>query len=118
MTDGYVSCWNTGVLTNGVGRSRMVLKTVNNLCAGLQISENSQYHDVLQNLDTHYRSNMKRTLTRLKKVYFSDLWTGTATITAILLLLLTVTGTVAAILQVKGGKERVSSRFNQTLPNP
>ena len=118
MTDGYVSCWNTGVRTNGVGRSSMVLKTVNNLCAGLQISENSQYHDVLQNLDTHYRSNMKRTLTRLKKVYFSDLWTGTATITAILLLLLTVTGTVAAILQVKGGKERVSSRFNQTLPNP
>lgn len=106
MIDGCVAGIYTEVLTNGAGRSSVVLKTVNNLCTGVQMSVKTQYQDVLENLNTHYNSRSKRRWTKLKKVYFSDTWTTTATLAAIFLLCITLVGTVAAIFQAWIGKKK------------
>ncbi|AAD10660.1 Hypothetical protein [Arabidopsis thaliana] len=90
---------SAGVLTNGVGRSSMVLKMVNNLAIGVLLSNQSQYHDIVEKLNIHHSSRRKRIWAKLRKVYFSDLWTTTATLAAISLLLLTLAGTVASIFQ-------------------
>ncbi|CAE5963236.1 unnamed protein product [Arabidopsis arenosa] len=90
---------SAGVLTNGVGRSSMVLKMVNNLAIGVLLSNQSQYHDIVEKLNIHHNSRRKRIWAKLRKVYFSDLWTTTATLAAISLLLLTLAGTVASIIQ-------------------
>lgn len=93
------------MLSNGK-RSRMVLKTMDNLCTGVQLSVNTQYQDVLEKLKTHYKNRCKRRWAKLKRVYFSDTWTTTATLAAIFLMVITLVGTVAAIFQAWVGKKK------------
>ncbi|CAN8306605.1 unnamed protein product [Cochlearia groenlandica] len=88
-----------GVIINIMGSPKLVLNMVTNLNRGLNVSNTSQYHNIAMNLGAHYRSRRKRWWATLKKVYFSDLWKGTATAAGILLLFLTLVGTVASVIQ-------------------
>ncbi|CAH2069336.1 unnamed protein product [Thlaspi arvense] len=88
-----------GVLMSGMGRPSFAVDMVNKLNLGLKPPENSQYYSIAMNLRAHYTSRRKRCWATLNKVYFNDLWTGTATMAAILLLFFTLVGTVASVLQ-------------------
>ncbi|XP_024012462.1 putative UPF0481 protein At3g02645 [Eutrema salsugineum] len=88
-----------GVLTNGGGRPRLTVDMVNKLKIGLIESKTSQYHSIAVNLRAHYTSRRKRCWATLNKVYFKDLWTGTATMAAILLLFFTLVGSAASVIQ-------------------
>ncbi|CAH2069335.1 unnamed protein product [Thlaspi arvense] len=88
-----------GVLTQCMGRASLTLEMVNKLTVGLTESTTSQYHSIAVSLQAHYQSRAKRYWATLKKVYFTDLWTGTATIVAILILVMTFVGTVASVIQ-------------------
>jgi len=72
---------------------------VNKLCLGL-VDFGSHYSDIVENLNKHYDNRLNRSVGTLRRVYFKDLWTGTATIAAVVLLVLTLIQTVASILQV------------------
>ncbi|KAL1215214.1 hypothetical protein V5N11_016980 [Cardamine amara subsp. amara] len=88
-----------GVVTNPMGRPSLVVDMVNKLQDGVNVGTSSQYFDVAEKLRAHYTSRRKRCWATLKNVYFSDLWTGTATLAAVFLLLLTLIGTVASVIQ-------------------
>ncbi|CAA7055057.1 unnamed protein product [Microthlaspi erraticum] len=104
-----VCCSSTGVLTHSMGSPSLVVEMVNKLTVGLNISATSQYHSIAMNLTAHYKSRRKRCWATLNKVYFSDMLTGTASTAAILLLFLTLVGTVASVLQAY-------KSFNPTRP--
>ncbi|EFH63256.1 hypothetical protein ARALYDRAFT_315636 [Arabidopsis lyrata subsp. lyrata] len=88
-----------GVVTNNIGRVSLVVDMVNKLQVGVKVGNTSQYFYIAEDLRAHCKSRRKRCWATLRKVYFSDLWTGTATLAAAFLLLLTLVGTVASVIQ-------------------
>ncbi|KFK37289.1 hypothetical protein AALP_AA4G238200 [Arabis alpina] len=88
-----------GVIKNWLGHQGSVAEMVNKLCLGL-VDFGSYYYNIAEDLNNHYNSRLNRSIATLRRVYFKDLWTGTATITAVFLLVLTLIGTVASVLQV------------------
>ena len=92
-------CWHTGVVTNSMGRVSLVVDMVNKLQVGVKVGTHSQYYYIAQALKAHCKSRRNKFWGTLSKVYFSDLWTGTATVAAVLLLFMTLVGTVASVMQ-------------------
>lgn len=88
-----------GIVKNWLGHQGSVTEMVNKLCLGL-VDFGSHYSDIVENLNKHYDNRLNRSVGTLRRVYFKDLWTGTATIAAVVLLVLTLIQTVASILQV------------------
>ncbi|VVB03549.1 unnamed protein product [Arabis nemorensis] len=88
-----------GVIENWLGRPKTVAEMVNKLCLGI-VDFGSHYFNIAENLNKHYNSRRNRSVATLRRVYFKDLWTGTATVTAVVLVLLTLIGTVASVLQM------------------
>lgn len=88
-----------GIVKNWLGHQGSVTEMVNKLCLGL-VDFGSHYCDIVENLNKHYDNRLNRSVGTLRRVYFKDLWTGTATIAAVVLLVLTLIQTVASILQV------------------
>lgn len=88
-----------GVIKNWLGHQASVAEMVNKLCLGLA-DFGSHYYDIAERLNKHYESRLNRSIATLRRVYFKDLWTGTATIAAVVILVLTFIGTVASVLQV------------------
>lgn len=58
------------------------------------------YYDIAERLNKYYDNRLNRSLATLRRIYFKDLWTGTATIAAVIILVLTLIGTVTSVLQV------------------
>ncbi|KAF8099703.1 hypothetical protein N665_0238s0031 [Sinapis alba] len=90
---------NKGVIKNLLGHSESVVKLVNTMCLGLA-ANGSYYYDIAEKLNKYYNNRLNRSLATLRRVYFKDLWTGTATIAAVIILVLTLIGTVTSVLQV------------------
>ncbi|XP_031273365.1 UPF0481 protein At3g47200-like [Pistacia vera] len=89
-----------GIISNRMGNSTSIVRMVNNLCTQITINR-VHYEDISKRLKKHYNEPCNHTCAKLKSVYFSDLWTGTATIAAAVLLILTFMQTVASFLQLK-----------------
>ncbi|WCJ22981.1 hypothetical protein M5689_005035 [Euphorbia peplus] len=92
------------IIENGLGNGKAVAKLVNKLCDQI-VEVESCYFGVAKELNTYYGSCGNHTMATLRSVYFGDLWGGTATVAAIVLLVLTLIGTVCSILQVKDGSK-------------
>nr|VDD04855.1 unnamed protein product [Brassica oleracea] len=90
---------NKGVIKNLLGHSESVVEMVNKMCLGLA-DNGSYYYDIAERLNKYYDNRLNRSLATLRRVYFKDLWTGTATIAAVIILVLTLIGTVTSVLQV------------------
>ncbi|XP_044482183.1 uncharacterized protein LOC123208731 [Mangifera indica] len=86
-------------ISNSIGDNASVANMFNKLNQNVPISPWS-YHHICMQLKQHYKNPWNRTKTTLKRVYFSNLWRGTTTVAAIILLFLTIVQTVCAILQV------------------
>ncbi|KAJ4892343.1 hypothetical protein Rs2_32091 [Raphanus sativus] len=87
------------VVKNWLGHQGSVAEMVNKLCLGL-VDFGSHYEPIAERLKNHYNSRLHRSVATLRRVYFKDLWTGTATVAAVVLLVLTLIQTVASVLQV------------------
>ncbi|XP_044481618.1 UPF0481 protein At3g47200-like [Mangifera indica] len=87
------------IISNHMGDNVSVATMFNALGQNV-ITSTSPYHNLCKELQEHYNSPWNRAKATLKRVYFSNPWRGTGTVTAIILLLLAVTGTVCSILQV------------------
>uniref|UniRef100_A0A1J3J3K3 UPF0481 protein n=1 Tax=Noccaea caerulescens TaxID=107243 RepID=A0A1J3J3K3_NOCCA len=96
-----------GVLKNWMGHQGSVAEMVNRLCLGL-VDFGSHYQPIAETLNNHYESPLNRSVATLRRVYFKDLWTGTATVAAVVLLVLTLIQTVASVLQVTQNNDKSS----------
>jgi hypothetical protein len=73
------------VIVNMLGSNAAVAKLINTLCD--QITEaNSCYHDIAQKLNDHYDYPFNHMLATLTRVYFPDIWRGTATVVGLIVL--------------------------------
>ncbi|CAG7873979.1 unnamed protein product [Brassica rapa] len=84
---------------NWLGHQGSVAEMVNKLCLGL-VDFGSYYEPIAEKLKKHYNSSLHRSVATLRRVYFKDIWTGTATVAAVVLLILALVQTVASVLQV------------------
>ncbi|KAK9200595.1 hypothetical protein WN944_015793 [Citrus x changshan-huyou] len=87
------------IISNNVGDSATITRMFNRLCLQITLSPYSRYYAVSEKLKKHYGNRWNHTKATLKSVYFSNLWRGTGTIAAFLLVLLTLIQTVCSILQ-------------------
>ncbi|CAE5963084.1 unnamed protein product [Arabidopsis arenosa] len=94
----------SGAISNDIGRPSLVVEMINKLGEGVLTPIDTVYHDTVRELNTHCNSCGNNCCATLKRVYFSDLWTGTATAVAGLLLLLTLAATIASIYQAVKAK--------------
>lgn len=88
------------IISNNVGDSATITRMFNRLCLQITLSPYSRYYAVSEEIKEYYGNRWNHTKATLKSVYFSNLWRGTGTIAAFLLVLLTLIQTVCSILQV------------------
>ncbi|VVB06387.1 unnamed protein product [Arabis nemorensis] len=88
-----------GIIQNCIGENRLVAEMVNKLCLGI-LDRGSYCSDIANKVNDRYNNLICRSYAVLKNVYFGNLWTGTATVAATLLLLMTLIQTMASTFQV------------------
>ncbi|KAF2321233.1 hypothetical protein GH714_036008 [Hevea brasiliensis] len=87
---------DAGIIIHWLGSNKMMANLINNLCQGMDVY-GSCYTAICQKLNKYYKSSWNRRKATLKLVYFSNLWRGTATIAAALLLIMTLAQTISSI---------------------
>ncbi|KAM7274873.1 hypothetical protein ACFE04_016739 [Oxalis oulophora] len=91
-----------GVIVNGLDNNQAVVDLFSKLCKNITIN-NFYFSGICEKL-TDYRSSWKGWWNICRKVlkdgYFTDIWRGTGTVAAVILLLLTLVQTITSILQV------------------
>ncbi|EOX96421.1 Uncharacterized protein TCM_005670 [Theobroma cacao] len=87
-----------GIIVNRLGSSEAVAKMINKLAVGV-VHSTLLYGEIGMDLDQHYKNSWNRRMATLKHVYFNDLWRGTATVAAFIVVILTLMQTVLAILE-------------------
>ncbi|KAF8081378.1 hypothetical protein N665_0890s0016 [Sinapis alba] len=88
-----------GIIQNWMGQPVLVSQMVNKLNVGI-FHYNPYYSDIVAEVNKYYKTPMNRSKAILKRVYFGNMWTGTATIAATFLLVMTLIQTVSSIIQV------------------
>ncbi|KAG7589577.1 GAG-pre-integrase domain [Arabidopsis suecica] len=88
-----------GIITNWLGHHRAVEKMVNKLSVGVILCDSS-YSDIARQVRKQYNNKWNKSYAVLRRVYCSDLWTGTATVAATCLLLMTLIQTVSSVIQI------------------
>ncbi|XP_044479700.1 UPF0481 protein At3g47200-like [Mangifera indica] len=89
----------SGIISNSLGDNSSVANMFNKLGQNINLSR-SFYYDMCEELKVHCDNRWNKAMATLRRVYFSNLWRGTGTIAAVILLLLTVMQTICSILQV------------------
>ncbi|KAL0720491.1 hypothetical protein Bca4012_035090 [Brassica carinata] len=68
---------NKGIIKNCLGRKGSIAEMVNRLSLEI-VDEGCHYYDISESLSNHYENSFNRSVATLRRVYFKDLWTGTA----------------------------------------
>ncbi|PRQ57301.1 hypothetical protein RchiOBHm_Chr1g0346791 [Rosa chinensis] len=87
-----------GVIVNMLGSNQQVAQLVNKLCDHI-MEEKSCYNHICKKLNTRYESSLNRHLVSLRKVYFKDVWTGSATFFGVVLVVLTIVEIIMSFRQ-------------------
>ncbi|CAA7032881.1 unnamed protein product [Microthlaspi erraticum] len=88
-----------GIIKSWIGEPSSVAKMVNKLGLGIADS-GSYYYDIAVKVNAHYSSPLTKSFAILKRGYFGNMWLGTATVAAALLLLMTLVQAVSSVIQV------------------
>ncbi|KAK2650747.1 hypothetical protein Ddye_018236 [Dipteronia dyeriana] len=86
-----------GIIFSRLGDNATVATMFNNLSIQITPSQ-SIYHVICKKLKEHYARRWNRTMANLKTVYVGDIWNGTATAAAIILIVLTFVQTIFSIV--------------------
>ncbi|KAK6260902.1 hypothetical protein SCA6_015376 [Theobroma cacao] len=86
------------IIFNQMGNSAAVETMINNLQKGVA-SLTTCYDKLAKDLNEYHDNSFHRAKATLKHVYFNDLWRGTATVAAFIVVVLTLIQTVLAILE-------------------
>ncbi|XP_044498721.1 UPF0481 protein At3g47200-like [Mangifera indica] len=84
---------DAGIISNSIGDCKALANLFNKLSVEI-CSSGYHYNYIYQGLKGHYNSKYNRDMAKLKSVYFGDIWKGTATIGASVLLILTFLQTI------------------------
>ncbi|XP_031259346.1 UPF0481 protein At3g47200-like [Pistacia vera] len=87
-----------GIISHEMGDNTSVANMFNKLSQFISPSKSSHF-EICKKLREHYKNPWNKKKTTLKRVYFNNLWRGTATLAAVILLLLTIIQTTCSILQ-------------------
>ncbi|EOX96425.1 Uncharacterized protein TCM_005676 isoform 1 [Theobroma cacao] len=87
-----------GIIVNRLGSSAAVAEMINKLAVGV-VHSTLLYGEIGWKLDQHYKNPWNHTMATLRHVYFSDLWRGTGTAAAFIVVILTLMQTILAILE-------------------
>ncbi|KAG5226367.1 UPF0481 protein [Salix suchowensis] len=87
-----------GIIVHRLGDDAAVSNIINNLCENIGDISYTSFHDISQGLNAHFENRFNRAMAILVLVYFPNIWRGTATIAAAILLILTFIQTVKAFL--------------------
>ncbi|KAF8110806.1 hypothetical protein N665_0079s0118 [Sinapis alba] len=88
-----------GIITDWLGNHGSVAKMVNKLGLGV-LNNDSYYSEIATNVINHYGNPWNKSRSILRRVYFSNLWRGTATLVAAFLLVLSLIQAVTSIIDV------------------
>ncbi|CAH2063380.1 unnamed protein product [Thlaspi arvense] len=88
-----------GIIKNWLGHHGTVSKLVNKLCLEV-MDDGSSYSKIASDVIAHYDDECNKARSILRRVYFTNLWRGTATVTAACILLLTLIQTVTSIIDI------------------
>ncbi|TXG62555.1 hypothetical protein EZV62_009549 [Acer yangbiense] len=86
------------IIVNCMGENEAIAKMFNRLCSHFIV--NDFHYDIAKKIKAYYKYPWNHAKAALKSVYFNNLWTGTATVAAAFLLILTVTQTVFSVMQL------------------
>ncbi|XP_004308517.1 PREDICTED: UPF0481 protein At3g47200-like [Fragaria vesca subsp. vesca] len=90
-----------GVVENLLGSNKSVEKLINSFCVHI-VEEISCYSDIYDQLNEHYETSLcNRRMATLKQVYFKDLWTSSATILGLVVLVFSIVGTINSLIYHK-----------------
>ncbi|KAI4332250.1 hypothetical protein L6164_017174 [Bauhinia variegata] len=89
-----------GIFFNWLGDNDAAAKLFNSLGEQISIDRNSQYTDLITNMNTFYNDRWRQKWTILKRDYCNTPWRTLATCAAIAIVFLTFVQTVCSILQV------------------
>jgi hypothetical protein len=85
-----------GIILHGLGDDAAVSNMINHFCKN--IGDNyTCFGDISRNISRHYENRFNHTKATLKLIYFPNIWRGTATVAAAILLILTFIQTIASV---------------------
>ncbi|XVF73504.1 hypothetical protein PTKIN_Ptkin12aG0206800 [Pterospermum kingtungense] len=88
-----------GIFDNGMGSSSAITNMINSLMVGIARAQlPTCYAKIGKDLNEYYDDSWNHTTATLRHVYFNNLWRGTGTVAAFVVVLLTLTQTVLAIM--------------------
>jgi hypothetical protein len=85
-----------GIILNRLGDDAAVSNIINHFCENIGDSYTC-FGDISEKINGHSESRFNRTTATLKLIYFPNIWRGTATIAAAILLILTFIQTIASV---------------------
>jgi len=85
-----------GIIIHRLGNDAAVSNIINHLCENIGDSY-ACFGDISEKINHHYESRFNRMKATLKLVYFPNIWRGTATVAAAILLILTFIQTIASV---------------------
>uniref|UniRef100_A0A6N2LBB3 DUF247 domain protein n=1 Tax=Salix viminalis TaxID=40686 RepID=A0A6N2LBB3_SALVM len=78
-----------GIIVHTLGDDAAVSNMINNLCENIGDNINTRFIGISHRLNDHYENRSNHRKATLKLVYFPNVWRGTATVAAAILLILT-----------------------------
>ncbi|XP_011043654.1 PREDICTED: UPF0481 protein At3g47200-like [Populus euphratica] len=85
-----------GITLHWLGDDAAVSNVINNFCENIGNNCNC-FGDISQEINAHYENRFNHRKATLKLVYFPNIWRGTATVAAAILLILTFIQTIASV---------------------
>ncbi|KAL9380380.1 hypothetical protein Peur_026037 [Populus x canadensis] len=88
-----------GIILNLLGDDAAVSNMINKLCETITDTY-TFYDDICRKMNAHYENRWNHRKATLKLVYFPNVWRGTATVAAAILLILTLIQTITSVKSV------------------
>jgi hypothetical protein len=85
-----------GIILNWLGDDAVVSKMIKKLCE--TITDTYTYDDLCRKMNAHYENRWNHMKATLKIVYFPRVWRGSATVTAAIMLILTLIQTITSVI--------------------
>jgi hypothetical protein len=85
-----------GIILHWLGDDAAVSNVINNFFENIG-NNYTCFGDISQDINSHYESRFNHTKATLKLIYFANIWRGTATVAAAILLILTFIQTISSV---------------------
>jgi hypothetical protein len=78
------------VIDNQLGSNKIVADLINKLCDQIAVRGSPYFNNIAQMVNEHYEYPLNRTMAILNREYFPNVFRGTATVVALIVLFITL----------------------------